>query len=411
LTAAARGQASRSFVIHGGRGVAVNTAAWLHEMHHTLRRLRRCYRFVMPDERRVAAAWNRRGRSQPPGAPGRWRHVAALAVLLASACASPADDSDGRMAERVGLTMGSRLRVSALTHDPAAAESAFAAVFAEFDRLDRLLSVWKEDSDVLRVNAAAGVHAVAVGPDMLEVLHSARQISEWSRGKFDVTFGALADVWKFDHDQDNTVPTREQIQARLPLVDYSAVDVDQAAGTVFLKRSGMRIHLGGIGKGYAVAHAVKILRDRGFHHFMIQAGGDLYVGGRRRGKPWRLGIADPRNAEQTFGALDLSDGTFSTSGDYERFFIKDGRRYHHIIDPDIGEPARGCRSVTIVSDSPILADGLSKSVFILGPVEGMALVERLPQVEAVIVTAANEVLVSSGLRGRFVQRQPPTDGP
>ena len=132
---------------------------------------------------------------------------------------------------------------------------------------------------------------------MLEVLRAARQISEWSGGKFDVTFGALADVWKFDHDQDNTVPTREQIQARLPLVDYSAVEVDQAAGTVFLKRKGMRIHLGGIGKGYAVDHAVKILRDRGFHHFMIQAGGDLYVGGLQHGKPWRLGIADPRNPD------------------------------------------------------------------------------------------------------------------
>jgi thiamine biosynthesis lipoprotein len=343
--------------------------------------------------------------------PRRCGHLALLAVLFASACASSADDSNGPMAERVGITMGSQLKVSALTHDSAAAASAFAAVFAEFDRLDGLLSVWKEGSDVLRVNAAAGLHAVPVGPDMVEVLRAARQISEWSGGKFDVTFGALADVWKFDHDQDNTVPTREQIQARVPLVDYTAIELDEAAGTVFLKRQGMHIHLGGIGKGYAVEHAVKILRDRGFHHFMIQAGGDLYVAGLQHGKPWRLGIADPRSPEQSFGALDLSDGTFSTSGDYERFFFKDGRRYHHILDPDLGEPARGCRSVTIVSDSPILADGLSKSVFILGPVEGMALVERLPRVEAVIVTAANEVLVSSGLRGKFVQRRPPTDAP
>jgi thiamine biosynthesis lipoprotein len=340
-----------------------------------------------------------------------WRATLLVFVFFASACAAPGNDSDSPMAERVGITMGSELKLSAPTNDPAAAASAFAAVFAEFDRLDRLLSVWKEGSDVLRVNAAAGLHAVPVGPDMLDVLRAARQISEWSGGKFDVTFGALADVWKFDHDQDNTVPTREQIQARIPLVDYTAIELDQAAGTVFLKRKGMHIHLGGIGKGYAVEHAAKILRDRGFRNFMIQAGGDLYVGGLQHGKPWRLGIADPRQPEQSFGSLDLSDGTFSTSGDYERFFFKDGHRYHHILDPALGEPARGCRSVTIVSDSPILADGLSKSVFILGPIDGMALVERLPHVEAVIVTATNEVLVSPGLKGKFVQRRPPTDAP
>ena len=327
-----------------------------------------------------------------------------------TACSTPGDPDGDRLAERVGLAMGSELKVQALTSDPAAAGAAFAAVFAEFDRLDAALSVWKDGSDVLRVNAAAGVQPVSVGNDLIEVLKTARQVSEWTEGKFDVTFGALSDVWKFDHDQDNTVPTREQIDARRPLVDYTAIVVDEAAHTVFLRRKGMRMHLGGIGKGYAVEHAVRILRERGFRNFSIQSGGDLYVGGLLRGVPWRLGIADPRNPAATFGTLDLSDGTFSTSGDYERAFIKDGIRYHHILDPATGEPAHGCRSVTLVSNSPLLADGLSTGVFILGPERGMALVERLPDVEAVIVTDKNEVLVSSGLRGKFQQRAMPTDG-
>ncbi len=327
-----------------------------------------------------------------------------------TACSTPGDPDGDRLAERVGLAMGSELKVQALTSDPAAAAAAFAAVFAEFDRLDAALSVWKEGSDVLRVNAAAGAQPVSVGSDLIEVLKTARQVSEWTEGKFDVTFGALSDVWKFDHDQDNTVPTREQIDERRPLIDYTAIVVDETARTVFLRRKGMRMHLGGIGKGYAVDHAVRILRERGFRNFMIQSGGDLYVGGLLRGVPWRLGIADPRNPASTFGSLDLSDGTFSTSGDYERAFVKDGVRYHHILDPATGEPARGCRSVTIVSNSPLLADGLSTGVFILGPDRGMALVERLPDVEAVIVTDKNEVLVSSGLRGKFQQLAPPTDG-
>jgi thiamine biosynthesis lipoprotein len=132
---------------------------------------------------------------------------------------------------------------------------------------------------------------------------------------------------------------------------------------------------------------------------MIQFGGDLYVAGRRGDRPWRVGVRDPRGpADRSFASIELSDRTFSTSGDYERFFIKDGRRYHHIIDPATGQPAEGCRSVTIVSERAVVADGVAKGVFILGPEDGMALIERLPGVEGVIVSAKNDVMVSSGLK-------------
>ena len=174
----------------------------------------------------------------------------------------------------------------------------------------------------------------------------------------------------------------------------------------------MRAHLGGIGKGYAVDRAAAIMRGRGINDFMIQSGGDLYVAGRRGDRPWRAGIQDPRGpAGSIFAAMDLTDSAFSTSGDYERFFMKDGRRYHHIIDPDLGEPAQGSRSVTIVTPRAVVADGLSTGVFILGPEKGMALIERLQGVEGVIVTGSNNLLVSSGLAGRLVVRSPPTDAP
>jgi thiamine biosynthesis lipoprotein len=174
----------------------------------------------------------------------------------------------------------------------------------------------------------------------------------------------------------------------------------------------MRAHLGGIGKGYAVDRGAAILRARGFHDFMIQSGGDLFVSGRRGGRPWRLGIRDPRGPEdRSIAALDLSNSTFSTSGDYERFFIKDGVRYHHILDPDLGEPARGCRSVTIVATTGIPRRRAVHWRIRAGAREGMALIERLPDVEGVIVTSGNQVLVSSGLRGRLVTLAPPTDAP
>ena len=308
--------------------------------------------------------------------------------------------------------MGSQLRLAAWTPDETAAVAAFDQVFREFDRLDALMSVWRPGSDVVRLNEAAGQHPVAVSPDTLEVLAAARQASEWTGGKFDITFGALADIWKFDHDQDNVVPDRQAIDARLPLVDYRVVQIDRVAGTAYINRAGSRVHLGGIGKGYAVDRAAALLRQRGLADFLIQGGGDLYVAGRNGEVPWTLGLNDPRGAAgKSFASIELRDRTFSTSGDYERFFIKDGTRYHHLIDPDRGEPATGARSVTIVADRAMLADALSTGVFVLGPTDGMALIEKLPRVEGVIVTSTNHILISSGLQGRLTIVAPLTDAP
>jgi thiamine biosynthesis lipoprotein len=336
--------------------------------------------------------------------------AAACSVLLLAGACGAATPPAAAPVERARLAMGSELKLTAWTSDEPTALVAFDEVFAEFERLEALLSIWREGSDVQRLNAAAGLHPVAVSPEAIEVLTVARQIGDWTEGKFDITFAALSDLWKFDHDQDNSIPSPADIQQRLALIDYRQVEFDAAAGTAFVRRKGMRVHFGGIGKGYAVDRAVAILRMRGLADFMVQAGGDMYVAGRHGERLWRLGIQDPRGpGGSSFASVELSDATFSTSGDYERFFIKDGRRFHHLLDPNRGEPATGCRSVTIVSDRAVLADGLSTGVFVLGPEKGMALIERLPQVEGVIVTAENEVLVSSGLKGKVRIISPPTD--
>jgi thiamine biosynthesis lipoprotein len=305
--------------------------------------------------------------------------------------------------------MGSEVRITTWAGDDGIAGNAVAASFAAFDRLDALLSVWQSGSDVVRINAAAGKFPVLVSADTLEVLKMARQASEWTGGKFDVTFGALADVWKFDHDRDNRVPTPAEISARLPLIDYTAVQIDEGARTVFLSRAGMRMHLGGIGKGYAVDRAVEIMRAAGLRNFLIQAGGDMYAAGEAGVGPWRLGVSDPRGAlNESFATIELRDATLSTSGDYERAFVKNGERYHHVIDPDTGQPARGCVSVTIIAKTATLADVLSTGVFLLGPDKGMALIERLPDVDGIIVTQENQVLMSQGLHGRVNVRRAPT---
>ncbi len=347
------------------------------------------------------------------------RYRAAAGALLCavsaavSACRSQAPTPPAHLLERSHVTMGTELRVSIWTADDARAGTAADAVFREFDRLDALMSVWKPGSDVLRVNEAAGQRAVAVSAETREVLHIANHVSDLTNGTFDVTFGALSGLWKFDYqDKDNSIPDPAEIAKRLPLINYHDVEIDDGAATVKLRRAGMRINLGGIGKGYAVDRAVDILRRSGLRDFMIQAGGDMYVAGARGGRPWRLGIRDPRGTpDRIFAALDLTDATFSTSGDYERFFVKNGRRYHHIIDLRVGEPARLCRSVTLVTDRAVMADALAKGVFILGPDAGMALIERTPGVQGVIVSAKNEVSISSGLRGRLLLLAPPTDAP
>jgi thiamine biosynthesis lipoprotein len=327
--------------------------------------------------------------------------------LVLASCRS----GQARLIERSFVSMGSSLTVSIWTTDETLALAAAERVAQEFERLESLLSVWKPGSDVVRLNEAAGTQPVAVGRETLEVLTAARIGGERTNGKFDITFGVLADIWKFDHDQDNTIPDRASIEKRLPLVDYRAVQVDAATGTAFISRPGMRVHLGGVGKGYAVDVAVALLRGQGFRDFLVQAGGDIYAAGTNNGTPWTLGIADPRGAHQAFAAVQVTDATLSTSGDYERSFITNGVRYHHLIDPDRGEPARGCRSVTIVADRAITADVLSTGVFIMGPEAGMALIEKLPGVEGVIVTSSNEVLVSSGLKGRIEIKRPPTEAP
>jgi thiamine biosynthesis lipoprotein len=340
--------------------------------------------------------------------PGAYGILAFLVSVAAGCTARPTPAA--ALVERARVSMGSELRLSAWTADEPRAVSGFDEVFHEFDRLERLMSVWHRGSDVARLNDGAGAAAVRVSPETREVLHLARQVSEMTGGKFDITFGTLSDLWKFDHDQDNVVPDAADVRKRLALIDYRAVEVNDRDGTAFIARKGMRVHLGGIGKGYAVDRGVAILRRRGLSDFMIQAGGDLYVAGRHGARPWQVAIRDPRG-DRLFATLELSNATFSTSGDYERAFLRDGRRFHHIIDPDTGEPARGCRSVTLVTERAVLADALAKGVFILGATDGLALIERVPGVEGVIVSDRNEVLVSSGLRDRLSVIAPPTDGP
>ncbi len=315
-----------------------------------------------------------------------------------------------------GSAMGTHLAYAAYTTSTVG-ESRTRALFdeatAEIVRLERLMTTWDPKSEVSRINAAAGRHPVAVSQETFDVVAESLRDSEMSQGAFDITFETLHGLWKFDQDLDPHPPTPEQVRERLQYVGYRHVKVDAPTHTVYLDEAHVRIGLGGIAKGYAVDHASKVLSDGGLTSFYVQAGGDLYTRGKKPdGAAWNAGIRDPRGPDgDYFAVMPVSDHAFSTAGDYERTYTVGGKRYHHIIDPHTGYPATASRSVTIWAPTALLADEIDDAVFILGPERGLALVESLDGVGAVIVDAHDHVWVSRRLEGNLEWVHPPTDGP
>ncbi len=341
-------------------------------------------------------------------APARPLLVAVL-TLLAGVPAARAQTS--AVHTRSTKVMGTRVSVMLWTDSEERAATAARKVFEEFTRLDKLMSNWLPDSDVSRIIAAAGVAPVAVSADTFKVIEFSQSVSKASRGTFDITVGAFRGLWKFDEDADGSVPDPRAVLERKKLVNWRDVVLDRRKRTVMLRRKGMAITLGGVAKGYAVDRARAILAAEGLDDFIVQAGGDLYVSGSKDGKPWVVGIRDPRGPrDDSFALAAVRDCTFSTSGDYERFVIKDGVRYHHILDPATAFPAKRSRSVTVMARDAMTGDAWSKPLFIMGAAEGMKLVDKLPDLEAVFVDADNKIHVSSGLKDKVKILHPPTPG-
>jgi thiamine biosynthesis lipoprotein len=319
-----------------------------------------------------------------------------------------------KVVDEQGHVMGTHLNLAAFTTptvDEVKVRAAFAAATEEIKRIETLMTTWRPDSELSKVNAAAGVSPVPVGQETYDVIAASLHTSAISEGTFDITFESLHGLWKFDQDWDPHPPTEAEVKAKLPLLSYHHVHLDEAKHTVFLDQKGVRISLGGIAKGYAVDKAAKVLEDAGLTSYFVQAGGDLYTRGKKPdGSDWSAGVRDPRGPEGSFFALlAVTDHAFSTAGDYERSYIVGNRRYHHIIDPRTGYPATASRSVTIWAKTALEADELDDAVFILGPEKGLALVESQDGVGAVIVDAHNRVWVSKRLQGKLQVLRDPTD--
>lgn len=293
---------------------------------------------------------------------------------------------------------------------PAAAAEA-EEVFAVFRRVDAEMSEWKETSPLSAVNRQAGGEAALVPAELRALLHRAVEIGDLTGGAFDVTWAALWGLWDFKAAQPR-VPEAAEIARRVALIDCRQVEIDDAAGTVRLPRAGMKIGLGGIAKGYALDRAAAALDARGAKSYLLVAGGQVLARGRKGDRPWRVGIRDPRGGpDDSFASLDVIDASASTSGDYESYFLLDGVRYHHILDPRTGMPSRGLESATVISVDATLADALSTALMVLGPERGLALAERTPGVEAILVDAGGRVSTTAGVGDRLALLHPPGVSP
>lgn len=302
--------------------------------------------------------------------------------------------------KRTRFIMGTLVEITLVGQDNQATADALRGAFEVMQRIEKLMSRKIEGSDVWRINQSAGEKGVVVSRDLLSVVREALEASHLSGGAFDVTVGSLVGLWDRCR-KENRVPTGEEVAVSLRLVGYRDLEIDERKRILFLKKKGMELALGGIAKGYAVDQAFRFLQGLGFKDLIVNAGGDLRTGGAKFGAPWVVGIQDPRNQSKLAATLAVEDCAVATSGDYERYFMKDGIRYHHILDPLTGFPANRCRSVTVLCDELIWADALATATFVLGPDRGMALIEKLPGAEALIIDWKEKVMLSSGMGERI----------
>ncbi len=297
-----------------------------------------------------------------------------------------------RQVSRAELVMGTLVEIKAFGADEKQLDDAISKAFAEMNRLDALLSSHKPDSEISRLSQAAGDFVVS--PETVALIQLGNQIAMESGGAFDMTLGAVKKLWAIESEQPR-VPTQQQLNAALQGIGPDALALHD--NRVSKRLPTLRVDLGGIAKGYAVDRALAILRSAGITSASVNAGGDIALLGDRQGRPWRIGIQHPRRADELLTTLELSDRAVVTSGDYERFFEREGIRYHHIFDPCTGQPAQRCQSVTVVAADAANADALATAAFVLGPQAGLQLLEELPGIEGLIVAADGSLQQTSGL--------------
>jgi thiamine biosynthesis lipoprotein len=267
-------------------------------------------------------------------------------------------------------------------------------VIEEMHRIDRLMSPYKPKSELSTLNQHAAQRQITISSELFDIIQTSLVYAKTTKGAFDITFSSLGYLYDY---REGTLPNIEQTNSLVSSINYKSIVLNAEVNGVSFLDSNTKIDLGGIAKGHAVDQSIRILQRLGIENAFVSAGGDSRVIGRKKDRLWYIGVRHPRDETKLIVNLPLEDIAISTSGDYERFFVKDGIRYHHIIDPNTGRSVKSTQSVTILAENSLDADALSTSVFVLGPKEGLKLINSLEGVSAIIVDANGKMLISSDL--------------
>ncbi|RUT71577.1 FAD:protein FMN transferase [Flavobacterium cupreum] len=295
--------------------------------------------------------------------------------------------------------MGSRFDITIVAEDSLTAETRIKETIAEITRIENLISDWKSDSQVSEVNQNAGIRPVKVDREVFDLTKRAIAISKMTNGAFDISFGALEKVWKFDGSMTE-MPTAEQIKKSVEKVGYQNIVLDSIQSTIFLKLPGMKIGFGSIGKGYAADKAREVMEAKGVKAGIVNASGDLTTwGAQPNGKEWTIGITNPFDTDKFVKTFSLKREAVTTSGNYEKFTELNGKRYSHIINPITGYPETGLVSVTVFGPSAEMANGFSTSLIVLGKDAGLQLINKYPAYSCLMITDKGKVFKSKNFRG------------
>ncbi len=317
------------------------------------------------------------------------------AVLWAGIVLNACDGAGDQPTRRTQFIMGTLVEITVSHSDPELVQTITTQAFNEMQRIEQLMSTYIPDSEISRINRAAGKKAIPVSPEVEEVIREGIYWSGQSGGAFDITVEPLVQLWDFDGEKE-IIPGKNTLRKTASLVNYKNIEIKDH--TVRLKRRGMAINVGGLAKGYAVDRAISLLRSR-VPNGIVNAGGDLFAFGQKNKQtPWNIGLQHPRKPQNLLAAFAVKNQAVATSGDYQRYFIKDGVRYHHIFDPQTGKPARLMISATIISTEVMDADALATAVFVMGPDKGIEWVESMDNVEAMLVLKDESIRYSKNFR-------------
>ncbi|MFB6320656.1 FAD:protein FMN transferase [Saccharicrinis sp. FJH54] len=289
--------------------------------------------------------------------------------------------------------MGTAFEVCALHQNPEVADEAIRSAILEISRIEELISSYRINSQTSQVNRMAGVEPVRVDPELYGLIERSLKLSRLTDGAFDISYAVTDNLWDFKSGHGK-VPDRARADSLKALIDYHNIILNPQDTSIYLKKKGMRIGFGAIGKGYAANRAKKIMQSFGIDNGYVDASGDILFWGSNNGKSWKVGLASPENRTEALGWLEVNDMAVVTSGDYVYHIKTDTANLSHIIDPKSGWPVEKMKSVTIICPDAELADGLATSVSVLGPETGLMLINKLRGVECILITGDNKMLTS-----------------